>query len=362
MSNGDNVTTQISREAPFLEDYRRRLMDSVFAATDQPIVPQGRTIADFDPFQQAGFAEAARQLGFTFDPATGGVTRTGQATFQPFLDQALAGMQTGQQTAAQAVPTAQLGVGTALQGIPALQAAQGQFDPSQSNYQQFFDQYQADVTNQALKQMDEEAAKAQANLATQAQRAGAFGGSRFGVQEAELAKNLQDIKSRRITEDLSRNFQQAQAKAMDTFERAQARNLGVGQALGQAGQGLGQAAQGFLNVGTGQAQLGQGIAGLGQLGFGLGQQGVGTLGTIGGQRQARQQALSDEDLRLTTARQQEPLARLRFVQDQLSRVPSAQQRTIEQPIPFTNPLLGAIGAGISGLGTFGSIFGNQGSS
>ena len=334
MANGDNVTTQISREAPFLEDYRRRLMDSVFAATDQPITPQERAIAPFDEFQQAGFGEAARQLGFTFDPATGGLTRTGVASFQPFLDQALAGMQAGQQTAAS--------------GIPALQAAQGQFDPSQSNYQQFFDQYQADVTQEALKQMDQEAAKAQANLATQAQKAGAFGGSRFGVQEAELAKNLQDIKSRRISEDLSRNFQQAQAKAMDTFERAQARNLGVGQALGQAGQG--------------QANLGQGIAGLGQLGFGLGQAGIGTLGTIGGQRQAREQALDDETLRLTTARQQEPLARLRFVQDQLSRVPSAQQRTIEQPIPFTNPLLGAIGAGISGLGTFGSIFGNQGSS
>ena len=334
MANGDNVTTQISREAPFLEDYRRRLMDSVFAATDQPIVPQERAIAPFDEFQQAGFGEAARQLGFTMDPQTGALTRTGVASFQPFLDQALTGMQAGQQTAAS--------------GIPALQAAQGQFDPSQSNYQQFFDQYQADVTQQALKQMDQEAAKAQANLATQAQRAGAFGGSRFGVQEAELAKNLQDIKSRRISEDLSRNFQQAQAKAMDTFERAQARNIGEGQALGQAGQG--------------QANLGQGIAGLGQLGFGLGQQGVGTLGTIGGQRQARNQALADETLRLTTARQQEPLARLRFVQDQLSRVPSAQQRTIEQPIPFTNPLLGAIGAGISGLGTFGSIFGNQGSS
>ena len=315
MANGDNVTTQISREAPFLEDYRRRLMDSVFAATDKPIVPQERAISPFDEFQTTGFGEAARQLGFTFDPATGSLTRTGQAAFQPDLDAARA--------AAQA-------------GIPALQAAQGQFDPSKSNYQQFFDQYQADVTQQALKQMDEEAAKAQSDLATRAQRAGAFGGSRFGVQEAELSKNLQDIKSRRISEDLSRNFQQAQAKAMDTFERAQARNLGVGQALGQAAQGIGS---------------------LGQLGFGLGQAGIGTLGTIGGQRQARNQALADETLRLTTARQQEPLNRLRFVQDQLSRVPSAQQRTIEQPIPFTNPLLGAIGAGISGLGTFGSIFG-----
>ena len=210
MANGDNVTTQISREAPFLEDYRRRLMDSVFAATDKPIVPQERAISPFDEFQTTGFGEAARQLGFTFDPATGSLTRTGQAAFQPDLDAARA--------AAQA-------------GIPALQAAQGQFDPSKSNYQQFFDQYQADVTQQALKQMDEEAAKAQSDLATRAQRAGAFGGSRFGVQEAELSKNLQDIKSRRISEDLSRNFQQAQAKAMDTFERAQARNLGVGQAL-----------------------------------------------------------------------------------------------------------------------------------
>ena len=110
----DNAATNIAREAPFLEAYRRRLMDSVFAATDKAIVPQ------------AGFGEAAGQLGYTFDPATGGVTKTGQAVFEPYLQQGLAGMQQGQQTAAQ--------------GIPALQAAQGQFDPSTSNYQQFYDQ------------------------------------------------------------------------------------------------------------------------------------------------------------------------------------------------------------------------------
>ena len=323
MANGDNVTTQISREAPFLEDYRRRLMDSVFAATDKPIVPQERAISPFDEFQTTGFGEAARQLGFTFDPATGSLTRTGQAAFQPDLDAARA--------AAQA-------------GIPALQAAQGQFDPSKSNYQQFFDQYQADVTKEALKQMDQEAAKAQSSLATRAQQAGAFGGSRFGVQEAELSKNLQDIKSQRIFQDLSQNFQQAQGKAMQTFEQAQARNLGVGQALGQMG-GL-------------QAQLGQGIAGLGQQAFGLGQAGVSGLGAIGGQRQTYDQGKADEILRLTTARQQEPMQRLGFIGDLLSRTPTVQQGYQQQPIPYTNPLLGAIGAGISGLGTFGSIFGS----
>ena len=307
----DNIATNIAREAPFLEDYRRRLMDSVFAATDKAIVPQERQIAPYDAFQTAGFGEAASQLGYTFDPATGQMTKTGQAVFDPYLQQGLAGMQAGQQTAAQ--------------GIPALQAAQGQFDPSQSNYQQFYDQYQADVTKEALKQMDQEAAKAQGNLAAQAQQVGAFGGSRFGVQEAELAKNLQDIKSQRIFQDLSQNFQQAQGKAMQTFEQAQARNLGVGQALGQLG-GM-------------QAQLG-----------------IGSLGAVGGQRQAFDQGKADELLRVTTARQQEPLQRLGFIGDLLSRTPTVQQGYQQQPMPYTNPLLGAIGAGISGLGTFGSMF------
>jgi hypothetical protein len=325
------ASTNIAREAPFLEDYRRRLMDSVFAATDKAIDPEERDIADYDAFQQAGFSEAARQLGFSFDPKTGQLTQTGPALYEPFIGAGLTGMQQGQQTVSQ--------------GIPALQAAQGQFDPSQSNYQQFFDQYQADVTKEALKQMDEEAAKAQSSLAAQAQKAGAFGGSRFGVQEAELAKNLQDIKSKRIAEDLSRNFQQAQGKAMQTFEQAQARNLGVGQALGQLG-GV-------------QAQLGQGIAGLGQQAFQLGQAGIGALGAVGGQRQAFEQGQLDEDYRLETARDQEPLRRLGFIGDLLSRTPSTQQGYQQQPVPYTNPLLGAIGAGISGLGTFGSIFGGQ---
>ena len=99
MANGDMASTNIQREAPFLEDYRRRLMDSVFAATDKAIVPGERKIAGYDPFQQTGFSEAASQLGYTFDPETGQMTKTGQAVFDPYLQQGLAGMQAGQQTA-----------------------------------------------------------------------------------------------------------------------------------------------------------------------------------------------------------------------------------------------------------------------
>ena len=50
-------------------------------------------------------------------------------------------------------------------GIPSLQAAQTQFDPSTANTQAFMNQYQANVTQEALKQLDEQAAKASAQLA-----------------------------------------------------------------------------------------------------------------------------------------------------------------------------------------------------
>ena len=54
-------------------------------------VPQGRDIAEFDPFQTAGFGAAAGELGYTFDPTTGGVTKTGLAAFEPYLGSGLAG-------------------------------------------------------------------------------------------------------------------------------------------------------------------------------------------------------------------------------------------------------------------------------
>ena len=87
------------------------------------------------------------------------------------------------------------------------------------------DPYQQQVTQQALAEYDKRAQIAQQGLASQAQKVGAFGGSRMGVQEAELGKNLADIKSRRIFEDLSRNYQQAQQAAMGAQESQQRRQL-----------------------------------------------------------------------------------------------------------------------------------------
>jgi len=308
---------------PFLEEFTRNLLQGAFDRTQQPLpggIPK-QTIVGMQPFQTGTIEEMARSFGL--DPTTG--KRVGQASFEPAFKEAQDAVRAGLQTT--------------TMGIPSLQAAQAQFDPSTSNYQQFKDQYQQDVTNEALKQMDEQAAIAQQNLATQAQKAGAFGGSRMGVQEAELAKNLQDIKSRRIFQDLSQNFQQAQAKAMNTFESAAQRRL--------------KAAPQFANVGRFQAGIGAQGAGLGAQQFGLEQRGLGALFGIGQQQQALKQAEAAEQFRQDQETQQEGLKRLGFFSDILRGVPSSGQAITMQQPTFTNPLLGALGLG---LGTF-NLFG-----
>ena len=308
------TSTQIAREAPFLEDYRRRLLDSVFAPSTglaSTRIPQfERDIAGLTSGEQAGISEAQRVAGI--DPNTG--QRTGIASFEPFIQQAQA---------------------TTALGIPSLQQAQTQFDPTTANTQDFMNQYQANVTQQALRQLDEQAQKAQNQLAGQAVRAGTFGGSRFGVQEAELAKNLQDIKSRRVFEDLSRNFLQAQQQAIGTSEANRARQLQAAPIYGQLGTNVG-------NIGAQQ--------------FGLQQQGIQSLLGTGNVQRTRDQAVDDEAFRFQTAQALEPRQRVQFSSDILSRTPSIQQTLTQTPFPYTNPLTAAAGMGISALGGLGAFF------
>ena len=89
----NQTSTQIAREAPFMEDYRRRLLDSLYGGTevykegdtipegkkvgdkkdpgllDQRVDPFKRGIASFAPTESAAFTQAASQMGI--DPVTG---------------------------------------------------------------------------------------------------------------------------------------------------------------------------------------------------------------------------------------------------------------------------------------------------
>ena len=319
---------QQQRQAPYIEKRSEQLLASVFG--DPNAVKGADETEEAFQLRKLGRAGIAQQVpGYQF------------AGFTPEQQQAfgLASQQVGsyQPTLQQAMGTTGLAGGALTGGISQALGATQAYDPSSA--QAFMDPYQQQVTNQALAEYDKQAQIAQQGLASQAQKVGAFGGSRMGVQEAELGKNLADIKSRRIFEDLSRNYQQAQGAAMGAQESQQRRQLQAAQTLGQAGQSFGE--------------LGKTQAGLGALGQQLGQADIQSLLGVGGMQQQLGQAQMEANRQQQIQAQQEPFRRLGFASDILRGTPSSSIQYTQQPP--VNPYAQALGLGIAGLGAMGQF-------
>ena len=196
------MATQTTQTVPILPEYleqpTEQMANTLGQLMGQPLNVPAQQVAGFTPTQQAAMMQAYGGIG----------------AYRPFLDDARLAQLAGAQTVGQGVQ--------ALQGM----------NIGPDAYKPFFDKYQADVTAEAVKEIDRQSQMAQNQLAGQAVKAGAFGGSRFGIQQSELARNAADLKSRRVFEDLSRNFQQAQASA----RAANQQRMQQGQMFGQLGQ------------------------------------------------------------------------------------------------------------------------------
>jgi len=251
-------------------------------------------------------ATPIENMGQSAQLATQGVGLIGQGA------QGLANAQ------AQANAYSQANMGQSLytlgQGVGALGSAGDMYDPSGA--QKFMNPYQQQVIDEAIKQINRQGQMSRQNLQGQATRAGAFGGSRQGVQDAELERALSEQRNSAIVGGLSQGYNQASTQAQQAFEQAQGRKLAQAQGyqgigglygqqalqqaqLGQGGAGLQGTLSGQLaglsgmygniagqqaNISGQQAQLGQslgqGIGNLAQGQFGIGQamsQGLGSL-------------------------------------------------------------------------------------
>jgi len=301
--------TIFQRQAPFIEERAEKLLESVFGQqglASRPSTIPAFEVAGLSPQQQAAIQRAEAGLG----------------AYQPFLE-----------SASQTIGA----------GLGAISSAQQMLDPSQVST--FMDPYQQQVTQEALAELDRQAQMQSQATAAQAIGAGAFGGSRFGVREAEEARNLAQVKSQRIFEDLSRNFLQAQ--------QAQARTA---QQLGAIGGQTLQAAQAQAGLGQMTQRLGgediNRLLGLGQLTQQFGFMDPTTQAFVPGQAQI-------EAARATTlAEQKEPFERVAFASDILRGVPSSQITYSQTPSPSL--LQQVAGLGIAGLGAYGAATGGLG--
>ena len=188
----------------------------------------------------------------------------------------------------------------------------------------FMNPFVDQVIDQNLRDVQRQGDIARQQIANRAVTAGAFGGSREGIANQELQRNLADTFARQSAGLRAQAFESAQdraQKASELFTKA-----------GIATAGLGEAAQ--------AANL----------------RDVQLLSGLGGQEQQQQQAELDA-LRQTSLQQQfEPFQRLSFMSDIFRGVPSQQTTLTTKTAPDPSRLsqIGGLAGGVASLlGAFG---------
>ena len=233
--------------AAFLEPYASTIASYTISELQKPvdisaIAPR---VAGIDPFIQIAQQRAAMGAGL------GQIQRGGEGEITGF--------------------TGGTGISSYEPYIEAI-SQQGLLEPG--GYQQYMSPYQQSVIDQATQALQRQEQIAANQRAAQATQAGAYGGARFGVQEAEaqsgLGRNIADITAQLQAQNYSQAVQRQQqqlgnltglASFVPGLEQAQIQQLGT---LG-AGQQAYQ--QSILDAMTQANQL-ENVYGLGRLGSG----------------------------------------------------------------------------------------------
>jgi len=264
--------TQFVREAPGIEERKLELMDIARQVAQQPINLPDYQVAGLGSLEQQGMTQA-------------GTTGVG-------------------------APTVQAGIN---------QVAQAAAPVGASQISQFLNPYQQYVTNEIARQ----SGIMSNQIAANAVNAGAFGGGREGVQQAELQSRTLDA--------MGRAQQQGFNTALGAAQQQQMTGLRAGQQLGQLGLGQQQMAQGDIN------QL-----------FAAG----------GVQRQLAQQAL-DAQRQSTLQQQYEPYQRAEFLANLYAAGPKSSSQVTMGTQPSTSPLAQAVGTGIGAFAAYQGVNQNQ---
>jgi len=257
--------TQFVREAPGIEERKIELMDIARQVAGEPI--------NLPDYQVAGLG-ALEQQGMNLAANTG------------------------------------VGAGTVQQGINQITGAATPIGQQQIN--QYLNPYQSYVTDEIGRQ----AQIMQNQLGAKAIDAGAFGGGREGVQQAELQG--------RALSAMGQANQQGFNTALGAAQRQQQVGLMAGQQLGQMGLGQQQMAQGDIN------QL---------------------MAAGGVQRQLAQSAL-DAQRQSTLQQQYEPYQRAEFLANLYAAGPKSSSQITMGTQPSTSPLAQAVGTGIGAFTAF----------
>jgi hypothetical protein len=303
------TSTQIVREDPRLEEIKLQLLGEAARLAYRPEF--GRQLPEYQVASFSPAQRAALQAGMD----------QGIGSYLPYIEAGNVAL--GQ------------GLGATQVGQIAASGAAGMYDPRSAAA--FMNPYQQAVTEQSLRDIRRQADIAAQGQAAQAVRTGAFGGTREGVQRAEMERNVQDIMAQQIAQGYAQNYAQAQQAAMQAEEAARQRQLGIGQLFGQLGQQAGQ-------LGVQQAALGQTAQQMQQ----------GDISFLYGLGQS-QQALNQQQLEALRASEMQrlyaPYQQAAFLSDIYKGAPSTQMATTSASVPQASPFQQIAGVGLGVLST-----------
>ena len=307
-----DISTTRQLPAEFIEALGKTYSDQLTKQVGQPVTTTAATQQPGETAAQwAQRQKAAQQFG---------ITKAGMAELAPQV----AGQDWLQTKAAD---LAKSGIGAYQPYVTAAESAitkAGGLTGADA-YKDFMSPYQKDVIDATLQDFDKQAAINRNKIGQSAMSAGAFGGSRHGVQSAEYQSQS----------DLNRAA--LQAKMLQ--------------------QGFGQAQQGAQTAFGQQQQLAQAQQGLGQFLPGAQRADIQTLGAVGGVQQAQTQAGLDASRQAAQLAIDEPYKRLGIfgqgVTGMMGGMQNFGQTTTTQP--SASPLQSALGIGTSLAGIYGAL-------
>ena len=346
----------IQRRPEYIEEREQALIDKIFGNADANGVYTGGLIdAEEYPdlfkipeYKIAGESDLEKSVYNSFD--TDEERQSFMDRYQPyFMDE------TGE---AKYFPDAESTMGT---GVGEIEGAINDYFPDAENYitggteafdpstgvADYMNPYKQNVIDEAMKQIDKQGEQAMQKVNAQAVSAGAFGGSRSGVQAAETQGNIQDTKSRTMANMLSQGYDKSLNAAMTGFEAEQKRNLEGGRLTGGLGQTVGGLGSKLVDAGTSYGNLGSSSADVGRVYGAMGPADLGFMYGMGTSQRNYDQNVFDNDRREAMRGTEQALYPINYAYGALSGTPSAgmyNTTNIGPAAPGTNPLVAGVGA------------------
>ena len=351
---GSAQPTQSSVYQTNIPDYARPYVETMLGTAQQQIFNYDKdpTTGEMVPTTMKGYTP----FGATVD-AQGNITnkpedwaKSAVAGFSPMQQQAFQG-------AANMGVAPQMGQAAGMAGMAGMMGLGTQYDPmraysqrfNQNAAQEYMSPYMQSVVENQQREAQRQADIASTGRAAQATQAGAFGGSRQAIMDAEAARNLALQKG----DIQSQGLQSAYSQAQQQFNADQAQRMAAQQAnIGQQQFGANLGMQGLQTALGAAGQLGN----LGQNIYGQ-QMGINQLqNQYGSQQQQQQQAIINQQIQNYATQQQYPMMQLANMSNLLRGLPM-QSTTVQGYQAAPNPLTQLGGLGLTTAGIAGKIGG-----